>query len=73
MRFALLGLLSLLTLCHGWQDAGGGAADDAAAKGEFDPEDMLRTHKRLNKIMNSAPAAFSPVLKFPEVFILVAV
>jgi hypothetical protein len=71
MRFALLGLLSLLTLCHGWQDAEGGAA--AKGEGEFDPEDMLRTHKRLNKIMNSAPAAFSPVLKFPEVFILVAV
>lgn len=50
-----------------------GADDAGVTKGEFDPEDMFRTYLRLKKITNSAPAAFSPVLKFPEVFILIAV
>ena len=40
---------------------------------KFDPEMMYRTYLRLKKILNSSPAAFSPVLKFPEVFILIVV
>lgn len=40
--------------------------------GDFDPEKFFRICQRLGNIF-SPPAALAPVLKFPEVFVLIAV
>jgi hypothetical protein len=39
----------------------------------FDPEAFFRTCQRLQQLFKSPPAALAPALKFPEVFVLIAV
>lgn len=48
--------------------------DSESANGnEFDAESFYRTYLRLKRITSSSPAALAPVLRFPEVFILIVV
>jgi hypothetical protein len=39
----------------------------------FNAEEMIRTYLRIKKFLTTPPAVLSPVMKFPEVFILIAV
>lgn len=41
--------------------------------GNFDPEKFFRICLRLRDFLSVPPAALAPVLKFPEVFVLIAV
>jgi hypothetical protein len=41
--------------------------------GNFDPEKFFRIFQRLHCYFSTPPAALAPVLKFPEVFVLIAV
>lgn len=41
--------------------------------GNFDPEKFYRICQRLQHFCSTPPAALAPVLKFPEVFVAIAV
>ena len=41
--------------------------------GNFDPEKFYRICLRLQNYLSVPPAALAPALKFPEVFVLIAV
>eukprot|EP00602_Paraphysomonas_sp_CaronLab_P005616 CAMPEP_0185026130 /NCGR_PEP_ID=MMETSP1103-20130426/10040_1 /TAXON_ID=36769 /ORGANISM="Paraphysomonas bandaiensis, Strain Caron Lab Isolate" /LENGTH=576 /DNA_ID=CAMNT_0027559613 /DNA_START=91 /DNA_END=1821 /DNA_ORIENTATION=- len=62
-------MLRLLASYTG-EDKGEGEVDPK--RKTFDPEEMYRTYLRIRRFANTPPAALSPVLRFPEVFILIA-
>jgi len=50
----------------------GDAESQKGATGNFDPEKFFRICQRLRYFLSMPPAALAPVLKFPEVFVLIA-
>lgn len=49
-----------------------GESEYQSGSGSFDPEKFFRICLRLRNFLSMPPAALGPVLKFPEVFVLIA-